>query len=175
MNEGWGMYKGFSLIELMVVIAVVGLLSAIAVPAYTEHMDKARLNSIMSVADAWKNKALLHYTSTGRFPDARQLGLDSADDIHLDDLSIFNGLVSAMGITGYTTSYICGGVTKYAGFMSISLDHTKFSSTLSSDISLAYGESSTGMFLTACTVPDIMTPCALTTADSSFFDALCPP
>jgi len=45
---------GFSLIELMTVVAIIGILAAAAIPAYADYTLKAKLGSAMSVADSLK-------------------------------------------------------------------------------------------------------------------------
>jgi len=45
---------GFTLIELMIVVAIIGILAAVAIPAYSDYTLKAKIGSAMSVADSVK-------------------------------------------------------------------------------------------------------------------------
>ncbi len=74
--------KAFSLIELMVVITIVGLLSAAAVPAYSSYVNRAKLSSVMTSVNAMISKATMYASLNGAYPNAAQAGysLDSQYD-----------------------------------------------------------------------------------------------
>jgi type IV pilus assembly protein PilA len=61
--------KGFTLIELMIVVAIVGILAAIAIPAYRDYVKRAQLTEVLSAIDAIAQGAAEYYASVGSFPD----------------------------------------------------------------------------------------------------------
>jgi prepilin-type N-terminal cleavage/methylation domain-containing protein len=60
--------QGFSLIELMIVIAIIGILLAIAVPAYNDYTIRAKLVEVLTLASAGKVPLMEEYASNGQFP-----------------------------------------------------------------------------------------------------------
>ncbi|CAM2843365.1 pilin [Vibrio rarus] len=60
--------KGFTLIELMIVVAIIGVLSAIAVPMYKDYIKKSELASATSTLRGLLTKAELFYLDNGSFP-----------------------------------------------------------------------------------------------------------
>ena len=60
--------EGFTLIELMIVVAIIGILAAIAIPAYQNYTIRAQVTEGLTLADGWKTAIAEYYANTGNWP-----------------------------------------------------------------------------------------------------------
>jgi type IV pilus assembly protein PilA len=60
--------KGFTLIELMIVVAIIGILAAIAIPAYQDYTIRAQVTEGMNLASAVETGVSEYYANTGAWP-----------------------------------------------------------------------------------------------------------
>jgi type IV pilus assembly protein PilA len=65
------MQKGFTLIELMIVVAIIAILAAIALPAYQNYVGRAQLTEAMILADGQKTAVAEYWSSHGTFPPSQ--------------------------------------------------------------------------------------------------------
>ena len=62
------MQKGFTLIELMIVVAIIGILAAVAIPQYQDYTVKAKLSKVSGFAQPIKTALALYNQENGNFP-----------------------------------------------------------------------------------------------------------
>ena len=70
--------KGFTLIELMIVVAIVGILAAVALPAYSDYSTRAKLSEALSLAGGVKASVSEVYSATGSLPGSNTAALVQA-------------------------------------------------------------------------------------------------
>jgi len=61
--------NGFTLIELMMVVAIIGILFAVAIPAYTNYTHRARISEAFTLADLGKQGVSEYFGRWGRLPE----------------------------------------------------------------------------------------------------------
>ncbi|HFA4168962.1 TPA: pilin, partial [Neisseria gonorrhoeae] len=91
--------KGFTLIELMIVIAIVGILAAVALPAYQDYTARAQVSEAILLAEGQKSAVTEYYLNHGIWPkDNTSAGVASSSSIkgkYVQKVEVNNGVVTA--------------------------------------------------------------------------------
>ena len=90
--------QGFTLIELMIVVAIIGILAAIAIPAYQDYTIRAQVSEGLNLAAGAKAAVTEFYQDRGQFPaDNTGAGLSPSGTIvgnYVDDVDVAAGLIT---------------------------------------------------------------------------------
>jgi type IV pilus assembly protein PilA len=99
------MQKGFTLIELMIVVAIIAILAAIAIPAYQDYVVRSQVSEGATLSDGAKTAVAEFYSNRGHFPTNNTSA----------------GLSPAASITG---TYV-NGVTVTSGKITVTFNQAK--------------------------------------------------
>ena len=95
--------KGFTLIELMIVIAILGILAAVAIPAYQDYVRRAYVSEGISLVQGMKTAVSEHFVTNGSWPaDNAAAGLSE---------NITGNAVVSIKVSPGTDSTACGDPT----------------------------------------------------------------
>ncbi|ENV1601925.1 pilin, partial [Neisseria gonorrhoeae] len=97
--------KGFTLIELMIVIAIVGILAAVALPAYQDYTARAQVSEAILLAEGQKSAVTEYYLNNGEWPENNtSAGVANPTEIkgkYVQKVEVAKGVVTAqMASTG---------------------------------------------------------------------------
>jgi type IV pilus assembly protein PilA len=135
--------QGFTLIELMIVVAIIGILAAIAIPAYQDYTIRAQVSEGLNMAAEAKTAVGDYWSSKGTLPSNNtQAGMSQASSLtgnYVTSISMTNGAITitygnrvnkkvvgqTLGLTPYQNAagnivWVCGTAAAPSGASAIS-------------------------------------------------------
>ncbi|HFC7321353.1 pilin [Neisseria meningitidis] len=104
--------KGFTLIELMIVIAIVGILAAVALPAYQDYTARAQVSEAILLAEGQKSAVTEYYLNHGKWPDGNSdAGVATSSEIkgkYVEKVEVAKGVITATMLSSGVNNEIKG-------------------------------------------------------------------
>ncbi|HJV68887.1 pilin [Ideonella sp.] len=93
--------QGFTLIELMIVVAIIGILAAVALPAYQDYTNRAKVSEIILAADKCKTSVAEYYQTMEKLPaDGTAAGCDTQKTQYVASLGVADGVITVTSAIG---------------------------------------------------------------------------
>jgi type IV pilus assembly protein PilA len=116
--------KGFTLIELMIVVAIIGILAAIAIPAYQDYTIRSQVTEGMNLAGSVKAAVAETFAQTGRWPKTlTDIGIVDAAGVETPPMGKYVSKVDFIGPGTIQITY--ASKTTAAGFQANELINAK--------------------------------------------------
>src|SRR5215831_7743570 len=115
--------KGFTLIELMIVVAIIGILAAIAIPAYQDYTVRSKMTEGLNLAAAAKTTVAEGFQSNG-LPGvtAAAVAWSFVATKYVATITTANGAAAAPGLITVTYNAGANGIPQLAGGTQITLE-----------------------------------------------------
>lgn len=114
--------KGFTLIELMIVVAIIGILAAVAIPAYQDYTARAQASEAVSLLGGLKTPIVEYVQTNGTAPTMAQLGNVTTAGKYVSSIAVSAGPNPASQITTYQATFKATDVNANLASGTVNLD-----------------------------------------------------
>lgn len=115
--------QGFTLIELMIVVAIIGILAAIAIPAYQDYTARAQASEAVNLLGGLKTPIVEYFQTEGVAPSISQMGTVTESGKYVSSIT-GNGTTSGSAVATYTATFSGTGVNSNLANKAVTLSFT---------------------------------------------------